>query len=309
MAHLKRTPKLVSGWTPIQLRAFNISTTSSTFETFFGIEELPPYASSPDDTSLMLFPERFGPRFDRRAATSTSHFLSYLRLCQPSSRGSRKLDMGDFFQEVFANQLGLGGCVPGTDGDVVRYIKRRIRLSLPMCNAEVPATFNLLLQRKRSHYGRIYGRPQVLLDLVAPRRVSEPVPTPNSLPRLFGYALAAFRLLNEVRAQAGEQELESWTFLAISLQYTAPTFYKIPITAKLAEHVANGTYPTMRTVVERLEMDLPDPKGAREGFGSLQNREMLVRYCRAFKDMMNAQSLVSFEDGEAAADGDSGSVG
>ena len=111
------------------------------------------------------------------------------------------------------------------------------------------------------------------------------MPTPNSLPRLVGYALAAFRLLNEVRAQAGEQELESWTFLAISLQYTAPTFYKIPITAELVEHVANGTYPTMRTVVERLEMDLPDPKAAREGFGSLHNREMLVRYCRAFRDM------------------------
>ena len=118
-----------------------------------------------------------------------------------------------------------------------------------------------------------------------PRRVSEPVPTPNSLPRLVGYALAAFRLLNELRAQAGEQELESWTFLAISLQYTAPTFYKIPITAELVEHVANGTYPAMRTVVERLEMDLPDPKAAREGFGSLKNREMLVRYCRAFRDM------------------------
>ncbi|KAI0682600.1 hypothetical protein C8Q76DRAFT_862959 [Earliella scabrosa] len=298
MAHLKRTPKLVSAWTPIQLHAFNISTTSSTFETFFGIEELPPYASSPDDTSLMLFPERFGRRFDRGTFTSSDKFLSTLRPLQPSSRGSRKTDMAEFVDEVIAAQLGLGGGVPGTDWDIIRYYKQRIRLSLPMCGKEVRATFSSLLQRKCSQDARIYGRPQVLFDLVAPRRVSEPVPTPDSLPRLVGYALAAFRLLNEVRVEAGEQELESWTFLAISLQYTAPTFYKIPITAELVEHVANGTYPSTRTVVERLEMDLPDPKAAREGFGSLQNREMLVRYCRAFRDMTNAQSLVSFEEPE-----------
>ena len=162
------------------------------------------------------------------------------------------------------------------------------------------------------------GLPPSLLSALLhlqPRRATEPVPSPNSLPRLVGSALAAFGLLNEARVQLGEKELESWTFLAISFHYTAPTFYKIPITAELVEHVANGTYPTTETIVEELILDLPDPKRAREGFGPLENREMLVRYCRAFKDLMvsvvasalitgwslrlgfaqDAQSLVSYE--------------
>ncbi|KAI0714616.1 hypothetical protein C8Q76DRAFT_795476 [Earliella scabrosa] len=298
MADLTRTPKLVSAWTPHELCAFNISSTKSTYETFFGIQELPPFVSTPDDPQTMLFPEHFGSR--SALFESTGKFLEALENCRPSARGGgRIVAIEEFLSQAFGMQLRFYDGGPETD--IQRVLNRRYRLWLRMCGKDVCATSKLFLQRRWSHDVSIRKKPQVILNLVAPRRATEPVPSRNSLPRLVGSALAAFGLLNEARVQLGEKELESWTFLAISFHYTAPTFYKIPITAELVEHVANGTYPTTETIVEELILDLPDPKRAREGFGPLENREMLVRYCRAFKDLMDAQSLESYEGLEQLA--------
>lgn len=117
---------------------------------------------------------------------------------------------------------------------------------------------------------------------------------PKSLPRLVGAALAAFRRVNEIRVELGETELESWTFLAVSLYCATPTFYKIPVTAELLDHVAKGTYPPTETVVERLVFDLPDPEHAHEGFLADANRETLIRYCGAFIDFMVSPACSTF---------------
>jgi hypothetical protein len=51
MANLLRTPKPVSDWSDYELKAFNISIVPASYETFFGVQELP---SSPFANSVIL---------------------------------------------------------------------------------------------------------------------------------------------------------------------------------------------------------------------------------------------------------------
>jgi hypothetical protein len=73
-------------------------------------------------------------------------------------------------------------------------------------------------------------------------------------------------------------------FPGIALRRSSATLYKIPVTADLARHVRNGTYPDQPTVVSAHVPDVLRPdKHICEGMKPLDNREVYLRTFEAFK--------------------------
>jgi len=67
----------------------------------------------------------------------------------------------------------------------------------------------------------------------------------------------------------------------ITVVGTTPTFYRIPITEDLAQHVAHGTYPTDPI---RVTFCLPPvPRPASEGVKPLDNRRVILSCYEAFE--------------------------
>jgi hypothetical protein len=66
-----------------------------------------------------------------------------------------------------------------------------------------------------------------------------------------------------------------------------PTFYKIPVTSNLVQHVRHGIYPSEPTVVSVQVPDLPGPSNRRMGMKPLDNRQALLRYYEAFKRIVD----------------------
>ncbi|KZT65175.1 hypothetical protein DAEQUDRAFT_677250, partial [Daedalea quercina L-15889] len=104
---------------------------------------------------------------------------------------------------------------------------------------------------------------------------------------LIAKATAAVEHNNEVRRSAGLPTLESKIMPGIVLTGTAPTFYKIPVSADLLDHVSHGTYPPEATVVSMYVPELPRPlRRYTAGIKPLDNREAILRCYGAFKGIV-----------------------
>ncbi len=70
----------------------------------------------------------------------------------------------------------------------------------------------------------------------------------------------------------------------ITMVGTAPTFYKIPVTKDLLQHVAQGTYPPDPTHVTFCQPPVPRPaRRYSEGMKPLDNRQQILSCYEAFR--------------------------
>jgi hypothetical protein len=103
-------------------------------------------------------------------------------------------------------------------------------------------------------------------------------------PQLIAEAIAAFYQNNLRRKATGRPVLNSQTFPGITMVGVVPTFYRIPITAKLVQSVQAGSYPAETTIVQRCIPPVPDPDTyPEEGLVSLANRRIVMQCFEAFK--------------------------
>jgi len=68
---------------------------------------------------------------------------------------------------------------------------------------------------------------------------------------------------------------------------TTPTFYKIPVTKDLLQHVAQGTYPPNPIHVTFCQPPIPRPaRRYSEGMKPLDNRQRILGCYEAFKTVI-----------------------
>jgi hypothetical protein len=78
--------------------------------------------------------------------------------------------------------------------------------------------------------------------------------------------------------------ISSHTFPAITLEGSAPTFYKIPVTQNLVDAVTTAQYPPDETIVCKLLLPLPNIVNTlEEGMVPLENRRIMFQCFEAFK--------------------------
>jgi hypothetical protein len=76
--------------------------------------------------------------------------------------------------------------------------------------------------------------------------------------------------------------VDSQIFPGIIMVGAVPTFYRIPITATLVNHVQAGSFPPQPTVVQRCVPPVPNPIAyPEEGLAPLPMIELL--FCSVFK--------------------------
>ncbi|KAF5353350.1 hypothetical protein D9756_007804 [Leucocoprinus leucothites] len=103
--------------------------------------------------------------------------------------------------------------------------------------------------------------------------------------QLIAQAVAAFAFNNEQRAKADMEPLDGKIMPGITMVGTTPTFYKIPVTRALLQHVAQGTYPPEpATRVTYCQPPVPRPaRRYSEGMKPLDNRRQILSCYEAFK--------------------------
>ncbi|KAF8332395.1 uncharacterized protein EI90DRAFT_3055506 [Cantharellus anzutake] len=105
--------------------------------------------------------------------------------------------------------------------------------------------------------------------------------------QLIAEAIAAFDTNNKQRVRADLDSLDEKIMPGITMMGTAPTFYKIPVTNDLQQHVAQGTYPPNPTCVMFCQPPVPRPaRRYSEGMKPLDNRCQILSCYEAFKTII-----------------------
>ncbi|KAG0694822.1 hypothetical protein DFH29DRAFT_300646 [Suillus ampliporus] len=104
-------------------------------------------------------------------------------------------------------------------------------------------------------------------------------------PQLIAEAIAAFAANNLTHQQTlGQRPLDSKVMVGIVMKGTAPTFYKVEVTAALVTTVAGGVYPEAQTTVYAHIPNIPRPNRRwREGMRPLDNRAVIMSCYEAFE--------------------------
>ena len=113
--------------------------------------------------------------------------------------------------------------------------------------------------------------------------------TKDPEPQLIAEAIAAFQTNNTRRTRVlGQNAIDTNVIPGIVLAGSSPTFYKIPITAELAQAVELGLFPATPTVVYAHLPVVPCPAcRLSEGMKPLDNRVQILSCYEAFKQFVN----------------------
>jgi hypothetical protein len=105
-------------------------------------------------------------------------------------------------------------------------------------------------------------------------------------PQLIAETIAAFQANNTRRTRVLGQDAK--VVLGVTLVGSSPTFYKIPVTKKLAQAVALGHFPATPTVVYAHLPAVPRPaRRLSEGMKPLDNRRHILSCYEAFRQFLN----------------------
>ena len=99
--------------------------------------------------------------------------------------------------------------------------------------------------------------------------------------RVVAGAIAAFQYNNNLRRNFGKPTLDSMTIPCITMVWTRPTFYKVPVTRELSDAVLTGQFPGSPTIVERCVI-VPENGVWGEGMECPNFRRVALRYFIAF---------------------------
>lgn len=239
-----------SYWTPNDLDSFRISLEQVNPCQFFGLQELP----QPSVDQELL--DNLGAEGMRKAINK--ELIGLLSLAMTHENAVDDFAVGLLRATGYVNGSRLG----------------RMRVDLPLlirgetrhaktdaCVVEYPQNNVLLLVRE--------GRGLELSDQI------------NAGVQLVAAAVAAFNENNAQRKALGRPALADKVIPGIVMVGTLPTFFKIPVTKSLSNHIRDGTYPLQETVVTFCNP--PVPRQRSEGMEPLDNRREIFRSYEAFK--------------------------
>ena len=100
-------------------------------------------------------------------------------------------------------------------------------------------------------------------------------------------AIAAFQTNNLRRAMAGQPTVNAQVMPAITMNGTAPTFYKVDVTSALVEAIEGAQYPEHVTIVHKLIPPVQQPVELQfHGMRPLDNRHVILSCFEAFKQFL-----------------------
>jgi len=259
MATLIRSAKSGSDWTGNDLAAYHIVVHLEDARTFFGVNDMPPLAVDPEVLT----------REDAEDMVSdfNAEVINLLDLATKPAPAEESA-VADFAVALF-RLLGY----------TKRHRVARTRKNIPLfiCGEWRHAKTDVCLVDRQQH--------DILLVVREDKRHQED--PRDAEHQLIAEAIAAFSYNNAVRKREGQPTLEAQVVPGIVLVGTTPTFYKIPVTADLARHVAYGTYPPETTTVSAHVPELPRPqRRSSEGMKPLDNRQAILRCYEAFKGVV-----------------------
>ncbi|KAJ7731820.1 hypothetical protein DFH07DRAFT_847003 [Mycena maculata] len=113
--------------------------------------------------------------------------------------------------------------------------------------------------------------------------------TRSPVPQLVAQAIAAFHSNNRQREQIfGLPPLPSKVVPGITMQGSAPTFFKVPVSQELVEAVMGGVYPATETIVYAHLPTIPRPAERwNEGMTPVDNRLIIMSCYEVFKQSVN----------------------
>ncbi|KAK0473602.1 hypothetical protein IW261DRAFT_686001 [Armillaria novae-zelandiae] len=163
--------------------------------------------------------------------------------------------------------------------DMLGYTTRNISLrtrkdiSLVICGESRHAKTDVCL---------LVNRSEIILLVQEDKRNVEEAGDPEA--QLIAEAIATFQSNNKKRALTGLPVRDACLIPGIVMIGTAPIFYKILVTNKLADAVAFGIFPPDPTVVHRHVPSVPRPTyHLSEGMKPLDNRAIVLRCFEGFK--------------------------
>lgn len=274
MANIIRTAKSAHDWTKNELRAYHIVVQAENHLTFFGVEALPEARVDPELLTCTTASQAIN--------QSTAELLHLLFMASRPQPGESVHD--------FAAQLFRAIGYASRD----RVIRTRQPLTLFICGERRSAQTDACII-DTSQY-------DILLLVQEDNRLDPSSGDPEI--QLIAEAIAAFDSNNSKRTHAGLVPVEEKVcpltvspplavepspkvMAGITLVGTAPTFFKIPVTAELVQHVAEGTYPPRRTIVSYCVPPVPRPTcRLREGMEPLDTRHEVLNCFEAFKQVI-----------------------
>lgn len=258
MANLLRTAKSGSDWGQAELHAYNIVVEFQDAPTFFGVNPLP----QPAVAAELL---------DNIAANDMANDANY-KLLRYMDLAMDPVPSEESAVDDFAVHLltVLGYAVPRA-----RMVRTRADIPLTICGQECHAKTDVC----------IVDSDDILLLVQEDKRHKEPK---DPEPQLVAEAIAAFQTTNYRRTHVlGQDPIAYKVMPGITLRGTSPIFYKIPITAQLAQSVALGIYPAAPTVVHaHLPVVARPARRLTEGMRPLDNRAIILACYEAFKEFV-----------------------
>ncbi|KAK0187221.1 hypothetical protein F5146DRAFT_767307 [Armillaria mellea] len=255
MSNLLRSAKCGSDWTMNELAAYNISVTPQDATTFFELVVLPePHV--PADMLQKLEADDA----DDLDACRTIAAMDLAMNPVPAEESA----VDDFTVRLF-DMLGY----------TTRDISLRTRKDIPLviCGESRRAKTDVCLLMNRS---------EIILLVQEDKRNMEEAGDPEA--QLIAEAIATFQSNKKKRALTGVPVRDACLIPGIVMIGTAPIFYKILATKKLADAVAFGIFPPDPTVVHRHVPSVPRPtRRLSEGMKPLDNRAIILRCFEGFK--------------------------
>ena len=258
MANLLRTAKSGSDWSEAELHAYNIVVELQDAATFFGVDPLPQPAVADELLNIYVA--------DDMTLDANYKLLRYMDLAM-NPVPTQESAVNDFAVHL----LTLLGYVPRT-----RMARTHTDIPLTICGEQRHAKTDvciidsddilLLVQEDKRH-----------MDLKDPE------------PQLIAEAIAAFQANNYRRTRIlGQDPIYHKVMPGITLKGTSPIFYKIPVTAQLAQSIAFGVYPATPTIVHAHLPAVARPaRRLSEGMKPLDNRACIFSCYEAFKRFVN----------------------
>ncbi|KAK0220233.1 hypothetical protein IW262DRAFT_1010740 [Armillaria fumosa] len=254
MANLLRTAKSGNDWGPTELHAYNIRVEFQAATTFFGVHPMPQPAVADEVLNNL-------------DATNMIHDNNHKLLRYMDLAMDPVPDQESAVVDFAVHLLSLLGFVPRE-----RMLRTRTDIPLVICGEGRHATTDVC----------VVEADDILLLVQEDKRHKE---TKDPEPQLIAEAIAAFLSNNARRMHVlGQNPILAKTIAGITLKGSSPIFYKIPVTAELAESVAPGLYPAVPTIVYAHLPDIPRPaRRLSEGMKPLDNRASILSCYEAFK--------------------------
>ncbi|KAF9448588.1 hypothetical protein P691DRAFT_35701 [Macrolepiota fuliginosa MF-IS2] len=254
MAQLIRRAKSGSDWTATELAAYHITVVYQDFATFFGTPNLPRPAINPNVLTTL----------DHNSAPDDDTYRLLRNLGLAMAPVTAEESAVDDFAVVLLRALGYEP----------RGKTLRTRKNLP---------FVICGENRRAQTDVCLIDEQEIVLLIQEGHGQDPEP------QLVAGAIAAFTVNNRVRVRTlGLPPLPSGLIAGITLNGTAPIFYKIGISTELVTAVGGGVYPETEAIIHAHLPVVPRPhRRWSEGMKPLDNRQIILSCYEAFKGFVS----------------------